>query len=121
MAALAGPVHVLDERALVTLDQVPGPPRDDQPRARRERERARRRRQRGERQTVQRHARHGPLARRREQVDLHAVRDERPDQPGGRALDAAVEHERARDEQEPHGRASRSSSGYSTARAARKL
>src|SRR3989441_9804657 len=42
------------------------------------------------------------LARRAEDVDVVAVRGERGDQPGRRALDAAVEDEGAGDDQEAH-------------------
>src|SRR2546422_3403126 len=47
-------------------------------------------------------ARDRSLARRAEDVDVVAVRGERGDQPGRRALDAAVEDEGAGDDQEAH-------------------
>src|SRR2546428_10567695 len=47
-------------------------------------------------------ARDRSLARRAEDVDVVAVGGERGDQPGRRALDAAVEDEGAGDDQEAH-------------------
>src|SRR3989454_3329375 len=47
-------------------------------------------------------ARDRSLARRAEDVDVVAVRGERGDQPGRRALDAGVEDEGAGDDQEAH-------------------
>jgi hypothetical protein len=56
-------------------------------------------------------------------VNVVAVRHERLEEAGGGALDAAVEDERARDDEDPHRGAAtaRSTIGNSAARAAVKL
>src|SRR5207245_9456753 len=51
---------------------------------------------------VKRHAPHRRLTGWAQEVDVVAVIDERADQTRGRALDAAVEDERPRDDQELH-------------------
>ena len=115
MAALPRPVHVLAERALVALHDVPaalahGPPGQPAASASRRAVRGRRR----QRQRVQGDARQRRLAGRAQQVHVVTVRDERGDEAGGRALHAAVEDERARDDEDLHrGRAAsaRSTSG----------
>ena len=122
VAALPRAVHVLAERALVALDDVPRAARHRQASHRRKRERARGRREAWQRECVLRDPRHRVLAAGCQQVHGVSVLDQRPDEPGGDPLDAAVEDEGAGDDQELHGRASRRSiSGNSAALAARKL
>src|SRR3989440_1629762 len=73
---------------------------------------------------VQRDAGHGARPARAQQVHVVAAGDERREKPGGGALDAAVEDEGPRDDQElqrPLPARARSTSGKSAARAAAKL
>ena len=116
MAALPRAVHVLAERALVALDDVPRAARHRQAGHRRKRERARGRREAWQREHVLRDAGHRVLAAGCQQVHVVPVLEQRPDEPGGGPLDAAVEDEGARDDQELHRRVSRRSiSGNSAA------
>src|SRR5437899_7183736 len=103
VTSLAGAIHVLAKRALVTLDHVPAPARDREPGVHGQRHDARRRRQRRQRQGVKRHPAHRRLAARAEEVDVITVFDEGRYEARRRPLDPSVEDERPSNDEELHG------------------
>ena len=102
MAPLAGAIHVLTERALVALHDVPVPARNREPaRSWPAPGRAPPTAEAAAAEVWSVTPRIGAWPRGLEQVNLVAVLDERRHQAGGRLLDSAVEHERPRDDEEP--------------------
>jgi hypothetical protein len=79
----------------VTLDRVPGPAADGQPRGERQHEDARRPGRRRQRERVQGDTRQRLLAAGAQQVHVVTAGDQRGEEPGGGTLDTAVEDERA--------------------------
>ena len=104
VTAFARAIDVLDERALVTLNHVPAASAGDHGGGQRQRHAPSGRRQRWQPQRMLGDAGLVRLPPRAGTVHVVSVRDQRPNQPRGRALHPAVKRERARDDQNAHQR-----------------